>query len=138
MKMETIRQTIVLKASPHEVFEVLLDPAKHAELTGEKANIIREVGREFNVYGSYIKGMILELVPDKKIVQSWRTSDWPLDHFSEVTILLEPFKGGTRLHLTQTGVPEEKYGSTEAGWKERYWDKMRKMFEEEKNNNDRS
>jgi activator of HSP90 ATPase len=127
--MKTIRQSVIFKASPHEVFEALMDSNKHSEFTGEKASISREVGGEFIAYGEYIKGVNLELVPDKKIVQSWRGNDWPEGHYSRVTFFLDEVKEGTRLTFTQTGVPDEHYDEISQGWYDFYWTPMKKMLE---------
>ncbi len=43
----TIEQTVTFKASPHEVYESLMDSAKHSKFTGAKASISREVGGAF-------------------------------------------------------------------------------------------
>jgi activator of HSP90 ATPase len=100
---------VTLKVSPHEVYEALMDSRKHSKFTGEEASISREVGGKFSAYGEYITGVNLELVPDKKIVQSWRGKDWPEGHYSKATFYLEKIKDGTRLTFTQTGVPDEQY-----------------------------
>ncbi len=64
--MKTIQQAVILKVSPHEVYEALMDSRKHSKFTGEEASISREVGGKFSAYGDYITGVNLELVPDKK------------------------------------------------------------------------
>ncbi len=102
---KTIRQTATFKASPHEVYETLMDAKKHAEFTGGEAKISRKVGGKFTIYDGEIEGENLELVPDKKIVQTWRYSDWPEGHYSTATFSLEEVDGGTRLTFTQTDVP---------------------------------
>ncbi|MGA7677675.1 MAG: SRPBCC domain-containing protein, partial [Dehalococcoidia bacterium] len=96
---------------------------------GEEANISREIGGRFTAYGEYIEGVNLELIPDKKIVQTWRASDWPEGHYSKVTFSLEEVKGSTRLVFTQTGVPEEYYDDVSQGWRDWYWSPMKEMFE---------
>jgi activator of HSP90 ATPase len=68
-------------------------------------------------------------VPDQKIVQSWRYSDWPEGHYSKVTFSLEKVAGGTRLTFTQTGVPEERYEDIAQGWRDYYWGPMKEMLE---------
>jgi activator of HSP90 ATPase len=128
MKTKTIRQTVTFKASPHEVYERLMDSRKHAAFTGGRASISRKVGGKFNAYDDYITGTNLELVPDKKIVQSWRGSDWPEGHFSKAAFALKAVKGDTRLTFTQTGVPEEQYQSIKKGWIEFYWTPMKEML----------
>jgi len=47
----TIRQTVTFNASPEAVYEVLMDSQKHESLSGEKANISREIGGAFNAWG---------------------------------------------------------------------------------------
>ncbi|MBI4283715.1 MAG: SRPBCC domain-containing protein, partial [Chloroflexi bacterium] len=70
-----------------------------------------------------------ELVPDKKIVQTWRASDWPEGHYSKVIFSLKEIKGGTHLTFTQTGVPEEQYEDIAQGWRDYYWAPIKKMLE---------
>jgi len=84
METKTIRQSGTFKASPHAVYEILMDSKKHSVLAGDEAKISRKVGGKFNV-GSYIEGVQLELVPDSKIVQTWRYEDWPKGHYSKAT-----------------------------------------------------
>ena len=67
-----IQQTVTFKASPHEVYETLLDSARHAAFSGSPAEISREVGGAYSAYDGYISGKNIKLVPDREIVQSWR------------------------------------------------------------------
>jgi activator of HSP90 ATPase len=128
MKTKTINQTVTFKATPHEVYETLMDSKKHAELVGAEAKISKKVGAKFSIYGGEIEGVNLELVPDKKIVQSWRYSDFPEGHYSKATFLLEESQGGTKLTFTQSDVPEERYEDISQGWKDYYWQPMKEML----------
>ena len=128
MKTKDIRQSVTFKTTPHEVYEAIMDSKKHAEFTGSQVKIRREVGGKFSIYGGDIEGTNLELVPDQKIVQSWRYSDWPEGHYSKVTFSLEKVAGGTRLTFTQTGVPEERYEDIAQGWRDYYWGPMKEML----------
>ncbi len=65
---KTIRQTVTFKASPHEVYEALMNSRRHAKFSGGKARLSRKVGGKFTAYDGYIEGTNLELAPDKKIV----------------------------------------------------------------------
>lgn len=127
--MKNIRQTTTFKASPHDVYEALMDSKKHSEFTGGAAVINREVGGKFIAYDGYADGENVELVPDKKIVQTWRTSDWPEGHYSQVTFLLEEVDGKTRLTFTQTGVPDDQAVDIADGWRQYYWKPMKQMLE---------
>ncbi|MBI2126741.1 MAG: SRPBCC domain-containing protein [Thaumarchaeota archaeon] len=131
MKTRTIRQTVTLKASPHEVYEALVDSRKHSKLTGAKAIISRKVGGKFSIYVGDITGTNPELVQDKKIMQSWRIvmEGWPDDYFSQATFSMKAVKDGTRLDFTQSGVPEECYESVSQGWYDYYWNPIKEMLE---------
>ena len=126
---KTIRQSVTFKATPHQVYEALMDAKKHAEFTGATAKISRQVGGKFTIYGGDIQGENLELEPDKKIVQSWRYSDWPEGAFSRATFALEDLGGKTRLSFTQSGVPDEHYEEIKQGWTDYYWGPMKVMLE---------
>jgi len=129
MKTKNIRQSVTFKASPHEVYEALMDSRRHSKFTGEKASISRKIGGKLIAYGGYIEGANLDLVPDKKIVQSWRGSDWPKGHYSKATFALRKVKGGTRLTFYQSGVPAQYYEGIKQGWRDFYWAPMKKMLE---------
>ena len=126
---QTIRQTATFKATAHEVYEALMDSKKHGEFTGSEAKISRKVGGKFTVYGGEIEGENLELEPDRKIVQSWRYSDWPAGVYSKAAFSLAESKGKTRLSFTQTGVPDDKYEEIKQGWKDYYWGPMKGLLE---------
>ncbi|MBI4188179.1 MAG: SRPBCC domain-containing protein [Chloroflexi bacterium] len=129
MKTKTIRQSATFKASAHEVYEVLMDSKKHSEFTGSKASISRKVGGKFTVWDGDLQGINLELIPDKKIVQSWRLSNWPAGYYSKATFSLKEIDGRTRLTFTQTGVPEESYQDVSQGWRDYYWKPMKELLE---------
>ena len=130
METKTIRQTVTFKALPHDVYEALMDAKKHAKFTGGKAVVSREIGGKFSTFDGYAEGVNLELVPDKKIVQTWRAEDWPEAHYSRVTFSLNKLKEGTRLTFTQSGVPEEQYEDVAQGWQDYYWAPMKEMLEQ--------
>ena len=127
MRTRTVRQSVTFKASPREVYEVLMDSRKHSKLTGDKAIISRKVGGKFTV-GEYIQGVNLEVVPNERIVQSWRGSDWLEGHFSRAVFSLRAEGNGTRLTFTQTGVPEENHHERKQGWHDYYWEPMTEML----------
>ena len=129
MKTRTIKQSATLKASPHEVYEALMDSRKHTAFTGDKAKISSKVGGTFTAGDGYASGKNAELIPDKKIIQSWRGSDWPEGHYSKVTYSLKKVKSGTRLTFRQSGVPEKHYKDIHQGWRDYYWKPMREMLE---------
>src|SRR4030065_917774 len=120
MKTRTIRQTASFKATPHEVYEALMDSRKHAEFTGGRCTVSRKVGGKIKVYDGYITGENVELVPDKKIVQLWKPEEdcWPPDYFSKVTFLFKATKEGTQMAFTHSGVPVVCGDRFDIGWRE--------------------
>ena len=124
-----IRQTVTFKASPHEVYEALMDSEKHAAFSGGAARISREVGGEFMAYDDYIAGRNIELVPDQKIVQDWRAVDWPEGYYSRITFELMPIPDGTRLDFTHENLPEGTEEEFTQGWIDNYWDPMKQYLE---------
>jgi activator of HSP90 ATPase len=129
MKTKTIRQSATFNTSPRVIYEMLMDSRKHAKFTGEKARIGRKIGEKFTAYDGYISGVNLDLVPDKKIIQSWRGNDWPEGHYSRVTFSLQKVKNGTRLTFRQSGVPEKYYKDINQGWRDYYWTPVQEMIE---------
>jgi activator of HSP90 ATPase len=129
METRTIRQTATFKASPRDVYEALMDSEKHSRFTGGRTIIDRKVGGKFSAFDGYAEGTNMELIPDRKIVQSWRAGDWPAGHYSQATFLLSESEGKTSLAFTQTGVPEEQYTDISQGWRDYYWKPMKKFLE---------
>jgi activator of HSP90 ATPase len=128
LKTRSIRQQVTFKAVPHEVYELIMDQKKHGQFTQSKTIINRQVGGRINSGDGYIHGVNLELVPDTKIVQSWRGSDWPEGHYSKATWEFTPITGGTRMIFTQSGIPEDQYESIAQGWRDYYWSPMKEML----------
>jgi len=125
---KNIEQTVIIKASAHDVYEALMDSKKHAEFTDAEAKISREVGGKIQAWGDYIEGENLELVPDKKIVQKWRASDWPNGHYSTVTFALAEKDGQTELKFTQENVPPDEKEAIAEGWEDYYWKPLKEYF----------
>jgi activator of HSP90 ATPase len=126
---KAIQQTITFEASPHEVYEALMDSKKHTAFTGGKAKISREVGGAIMAYDDYISGKNIELVPDKKIVQDWRAVDWPEGYFSRVTFAFSAIPEGTQLDFTHADLPEGTEEEFAQGWIDNYWEPMKTFLE---------
>ena len=67
MKTEvtTIKQKVVIPASPKEVYEAYVDAKKHSKFTGSKATGKAVVGGKFTAWDGYIFGKNLELEDGK-------------------------------------------------------------------------
>ncbi len=128
MPAKIIRQTITIPATPHEVYETILDSRKHTRLTGDKASMSRKVSGATSSFGGYATGKNIELIPDEKIVQTWHASDWPEGADSTITYVFKTVPNGTQLSFTHRGVPEDHINDIKQGWLDFYWTPLRRMF----------
>jgi activator of HSP90 ATPase len=128
MKTKTIRQTIRFKASPKEIYDLIMDSKKHQSLSGEKADISKKVGGAFVAWNGHISGINLVLKPGEKIVQAWRATGWWPDHYSIAIFDIQRMKGGAKLKFTQLGVPSHRYSGHYRGWIEAYWTPMKEVL----------
>lgn len=128
MKTKTIRQTVTFNVSPEKVYDALMDSKQHSTFTGAKAVISKKVGGKYSAYDGYHGGVNLELIPEKKIVQSWHARNWEEGHFAKATFRFSKIKNGTRVSFTHEGVPAFDYNAINNGWKEYYWKPMKKYF----------
>jgi activator of HSP90 ATPase len=128
MKKRSLHQKIKVEADPHEIFEVFMDSEKHSKLTESYAKISREVGGKFTSFDDWASGENVELVKDKKIVQTWRGDDWPEGHYSTITFLIEKEGKDTIIDFTQTDIPDDLYEDIKQGWIDFYWEKLKDYF----------
>ena len=128
-KTVTISQTVYIPAKPVEVYDMFLNPRKHAQFTGAKATIQRRIGGKFTAWDGYISGTIIEMVPRKKIVQEWQTTEWPSGMEPSILELQFNHEGdGTTITLTQSKVPSAQAKGYEKGWNDFYWEPLKKYF----------
>lgn len=125
-----IRDEIDFEASPQRVYEALLDQKQFSEFTGMVAEIDRNVGGAFTLFEASFEGLNVELIPNRKIVQSWRASDWPAGLHSRVTFELQPRGTGTHLVFSQTGYPAGSRDELAPGWEENYWTPLKEYLKQ--------
>jgi activator of HSP90 ATPase len=129
MKVATIRQKILVPATPDAVYEAFVDAKKHSAFTGSKATGKAEVGGEFTAWDGYISGRNLELERGKRIVQEWETTEWPEGYPpSRLELTLKKTKGGTEISMVNSGVPAEQAEDIKEGWTEFYWRPLKEYF----------
>lgn len=130
IKKSTIIQTVIVKASPKEVYEALIDPNKHSEFTGSKATGNPTIGTKFTAWDGYIQGKNLELVEGKKIVQNWVTTDWPQDFPpSRLELTFKELEDKTEITMVHSDVPITQEDDLRKGWIDFYWEPLKEYFE---------
>jgi uncharacterized protein YndB with AHSA1/START domain len=66
----------VLPVSPKVVYSAWLNSEEHSQMTGSPASVSSIVGERFEAWDGYIQGKNLELEAPKRILQSWRTTEF--------------------------------------------------------------
>jgi activator of HSP90 ATPase len=125
---KTIKQVIFVPAKPEEVYDALMDGKKHTEMTGAKATVDPKIGGKFTAWDGYIFGKNLEFEKGKRIVQEWKTTEWPDYPPSIVKFTLKKKGEGTELTMVHSKVPSEQAESYRQGWIDFYWEPMKKYF----------
>jgi activator of HSP90 ATPase len=126
---KTITQKLVVSAPPADVYEAFVNPRKHAAFTGSAATGSGRVGGTFTAWDGYISGVNRELSPGKKIVQAWRTTEWPKGAAdSQVELTFKAVKGGTQVRLVHENVPAEQAAAYRQGWIDYYWTPLKTYF----------
>lgn len=133
LKTTTITQTVVIPASPEDVYDAYIDPKKHSAFTGAETTCDPRVGGEFTAWDGYITGKNLELEKGKRIVQEWSTSEWPEDYPpSRLELTFSEVKGGTELTMVHSDVPASQAEDYRQGWIDDYWDLLKEYFQSKK------
>ena len=119
----------VIPAKPAEIYKAWLSSKGHSAMTGSAAKVTGKVGGKFSAWDGYIFGKTLELEPDHRIVQAWRTSEFPDDApDSRLEVLLAEIKTGTKVTLTHTEIPEGQTDGYKQGWEDFYFKPMKEYF----------
>ncbi|KAG2197229.1 hypothetical protein INT47_003604 [Mucor saturninus] len=124
----SLSETTEFQTSAHELYETLTDINRAQVWTRGPVKLSREIGSQFEFFGGNVSGQILELVPDKKIVQTWRLRSWPAGHFSKVTFELEQGTDCVLLKMHQTGIPVGEEELTKTNWSGYYWRAIKASF----------
>ena len=127
--MESFSITVTIFASPIDIFEAWLSGEGHSLMTGSPATVSNGNEAAFTAWDGYIWGETLEKEPNRRILQAWRTSEFPEDSpDSRVEILLEEVAEGTKITLIHSDIPDGQGDSYKQGWEEFYFTPMRAYF----------
>ena len=127
----TIQLAATLPAPPDRLFDMYLDPVEHAAFTGTSVTISAEPGAEFRAFDGVLTGTLLQVVPKRLIVQSWRSPHWSENDVDSTLILtFLPEGEGGRIELTQVNVVESDFAGVSHGWEKYYWTPWRAYLEQ--------
>ena len=118
----TIQLAATLPASPDDLFDMYIDPVQHAAFTGAPVTISATPGAAFNAFNGVLSGTMLQVVPKRLIVQSWRSPYWGENDIDSTLVLtFHVDKDGGRIELTQANVVDTDFAGVSQGWEKFYW-----------------
>jgi len=138
---DAIHQEVVFKATAKRVYDALTDAqqfqkveqlsdaSKAMDVNAHPATISREPGGAFSLFGGYITGRQIELVPNQRLVQVWRSASWPPSAYSLAKFELVDQGAATKLVFDHTGFPAGTAEHLASGWYLNYWTPMKKFLE---------
>lgn len=133
--METvIKLSVIFPVSAKKLYDSWLNSKIHSAFTGTKAHIEPRTGSAFSALNGYITGTNIILQPYGRIVQSWRTTDFPDGVFdSKLEILFEKHNNNsTKLTILHTQLPAREEKKYEKVWKDYYLKPMKAYFQKSK------
>lgn len=138
---EAIHQEPVFKASRKRVYEALTDAKQFDKVIQMSAAVKtgmakapnppelgREAGGAFALFGGYVTGRHIELVPNERIVQAWRAGSWDPGIYSIAKFELVEAGSGTKIVFDHTGFPKGDAEHLAEGWRINYWEPLGKLL----------
>jgi uncharacterized protein YndB with AHSA1/START domain len=120
----------IVAAEPQRVFSAWMDGREHAAFTGGGEAVVEPwTGGRFIAWDGYIHGILLGVDEGRRIVQTWRTSEFPPEsRDSRVVVEFEPARGGTRVVVRHSDLPSSHVKRYERGWTEHYLKPLVRYF----------
>lgn len=130
MKTTSIRLSVVITATPRDVFAALTESRRIAAWSGQKGSVAANVGGKLELFDGWVKGTVVEYSPGKRLAHTWLPGDWPEDaQESIVRYTLIPSGKGTRIVLEHSNFPNEtEKKNHRSGWKEFVFDPLKNHF----------
>jgi len=117
-----ISRSVVLSAPPESLFAMYTDPAKHAAITGAPVVISVEPGSPFRAFKGALTGATLQIIPQRLVIQSWRSTKFNDGDPDSTLILAFTAEGANgRIDLVHLDVPAHNYQGVVEGSETHYW-----------------
>jgi activator of HSP90 ATPase len=124
--LKTIEQSVRFSASAEELYDIYMDPRRHAAATGAPVKISAKAGSQFSAFEGALSGIMLVAIPRQLIVQRWRSTkfyDTDLDSILTLRFVQDGQRG--RIDLVHLGVPKQDFKGVNEGWRKYYWTPLR-------------
>jgi len=117
-----IAQSVTFDASAQELYDIYMDPRRHAAVTGGKVKISAKPGSAFSAFDGMLSGTTLWTIPGRMIVQRWKSVNWlEGDPDSLLVLTFEAAGKRGRINLLHVNVPKQDHAGVTNGWKKYYW-----------------
>jgi activator of HSP90 ATPase len=124
--LKTIEQSVRFSATARELYDIYLDPARHAAVTGFPVRISPKPGSKFTAFGGMLSGSMLFTVPGQLIVQRWRSKMFHATDLDSILVLRFIQDGNRgRIDLVHANVPKHDHAGVTTGWEKYYWKPLR-------------
>lgn len=118
-----------IPAMPQAVYDAWLDADGHSAMTQSPATASTRVGGSFTAHDGYIHGVNLELEDGRRILQTWRTTQFvDADPDSSIEVTFEPLQNATRVTLRHWNIPDGQAEGYQSGWQDFYFNQMLEYF----------
>jgi len=125
----TVQIAAFLQAPPGKIYDMYLNPKAHAAITGAPVSIGAKAGAKFLAFNGMLRGTILQLIPKRLIVQSWRGEKWKTGDLDSTLVLsFWPDRKGTRIELVHVNVADHDFADVSHGWETYYWKPWREYL----------
>jgi uncharacterized protein YndB with AHSA1/START domain len=126
---KTITMAAHFPCSPAKLYRMYLDPKLHSAFTGAPVKIAARAGAAFEAFGGVLSGTILQVVPNRLIVQSWRSTEfYRRDLDSTLVMSFWAQDEGARIELTHVNVADSDFAGVSEGWTRYYWTPWREYL----------
>lgn len=127
--MESLKLSITLPVKAEKLYKAWLNSKEHTKFTGSAATASTKLNGKHSSWDGYIRGKNVELKANKKIVQSWRTSEFAEDAPDSVLeITFEEKAGKTKMSLYHHHLQKGDAKKYTQGWKDYYFTPMKDYY----------
>ncbi|KAH7312352.1 Hsp90 co-chaperone AHA1 [Stachybotrys elegans] len=128
----TVTDNEEFRTTAEEMYQTFVDPGRLAAFTRSPPKVFEgaKKGGKFELFGGNVSGEYLELEEPKKVVQSWRLSQWPAGHYSTLRIEFDQndVDHVTVMRVVWEGVPVGQEEVTKRNWLEYYVKSIKQTF----------
>jgi activator of HSP90 ATPase len=138
---EMIRQEVMFDAPPQRIYQALTTTKDFDSITrlsdgavllaaagATPTAISTEVGGPFTLFGGYVTGRHIEMLPAERLIQAWWAGSWKPGEFSIAAFYLAAEGAKTRLKFEHRGFPNGEGATLAHGWYVHYWEPLAKFL----------